>query len=829
MLLDGLDEVARDEDRRLIADWIERQVAAYPDNHFVVTSRPHGYRTAVIAPALVLQARPFTAEQVERFLRSWYQAAERHATGTAGQEAQLRADSGARDLLERLASAPALHDLTVNPLLLTMIANVHRYRGALPGSRADLYGEMCQVMLWRRAEAKRQAVVLPGPTKQRLLAQLAYEMMEAEVRDLPRGLVLAALRPGLGRVSGAPSAEDVLADVAFNGLLVEREKDLYSFAHHTFQEYLAATHIRDRNLIRTLTRAVDEVWWRETTLLYCATGDADPIVRTALSEGTVTALSLAFDCAESAELAPELRDRLEATLDAAFATDAQPELRRLLAGILAARHVTHLVPTSSGSRICQRPVPADLYRLFVNDTGARPPDGHYPPGPRQPGAVTGIWADDATKFVDWVNSLDMVSDDAVYRLPTPAELEHCSAANVWATSDSGSSRPKLWTAPGQQPTNRLADAQLLNVVVDDVLRIPAAVQLVIAAAYARAYTIDRALEITLDDKPTLGLTKTLGSTIDQLLEAAVALNVVIADRDRVPDLDHIIDNAHTLIGSFSGGHNPRVIHDHAHRLTGILAFALVRTLRRASTIADDLSLRGTIRHAAASALQGSEKHVPSVIRGRDIDDVRAYAVDHKLTFELDRAFDDVLSQATSPPSFPIYSGHRDGYVDLTGLRKICHRIDSVAVGDGFAHAMSVALTPARDRTPFQFANDFANDMARVLVRNAGIADGGTLVEFDELALAAVDQVMSVTYSSPGGWWAASATDRLHRNLAAIHERGQMIAPSQAAPNRLTALALAASARGESARYFRMAAAGITLLQQRPGDAESLESIILARV
>ena len=44
-----------------------------------------------------------------------------------------------------------------------------------------------------------------------------------------------------------------------------------------------------------------------------------------------------------------------------------------------------------------------------------------------------------------------------------------------------------------------------------------------------------------------------------------------------------------------------------------------------------------------------------------------------------------------------------------------------------------------------------------------------------------------------------------------------------------ALALAAAARGESARYFRMAAAGITLLQQRPGNAESLESIILARV
>ncbi len=47
----------------------------------------------------------------------------------------------------RLDGAPGLYDLTVNPLLLTMIATVHRYRGALPGSRVDLNGEICQVML----------------------------------------------------------------------------------------------------------------------------------------------------------------------------------------------------------------------------------------------------------------------------------------------------------------------------------------------------------------------------------------------------------------------------------------------------------------------------------------------------------------------------------------------------------------------------------------------------------------------------------------------------------------------------------------------------------
>ena len=42
VLLDGLDEVARVYDRLTVADWVERQIADYPDNHFVVTSRLHG-------------------------------------------------------------------------------------------------------------------------------------------------------------------------------------------------------------------------------------------------------------------------------------------------------------------------------------------------------------------------------------------------------------------------------------------------------------------------------------------------------------------------------------------------------------------------------------------------------------------------------------------------------------------------------------------------------------------------------------------------------------------------------------------------------------------
>ncbi len=64
VLLDGLDEVARAEDRLAVADWVERQIAAYPGNRFVITSRSFGLLSPLTGQADVYLVRPLSAEQV---------------------------------------------------------------------------------------------------------------------------------------------------------------------------------------------------------------------------------------------------------------------------------------------------------------------------------------------------------------------------------------------------------------------------------------------------------------------------------------------------------------------------------------------------------------------------------------------------------------------------------------------------------------------------------------------------------------------------------------------------------------------------------------------
>jgi hypothetical protein len=475
VLLDGLDEVARQEDRRRVADWVEQQIQQYPRNHYVLTSRPHGYRSAPITGSAVLQVRSFTDKQVQRFVRGWYLAVVRRTTNGTEQEVARLAETEADDLLRRLHNAPALDDLTTNPLLLTMVANVHKFRGALPGTRADLYSEICQVMLWRRQEAKNLTSTLSGDKKEALLRGLAFSMMVRRVRDLATQEILDEIKDALRRISRKVTAAEFLADVGSNGMLVERENGLFSFAHHTFQEYLAANHIREKGKADILVANVHDVWWRETTLLYTARSEADDIVKACLANDSVTALSLAFDCAEQdSYLDPSLHEELDNFVAGALAHDADPNRRMLAATVLVTRHLRETIHTTAGTRLCPKPITRKIYHLFRQEVPGHLPDA---PGRFEPDdtPVAGVWKKDVTEFISWVNQ--RTGTEQKYRLPLDQETAEpkvrlalaASPHSVWVTSDDATGST-LWTPPAR-PDPRAVDTGLLAEQVGEDLRL----------------------------------------------------------------------------------------------------------------------------------------------------------------------------------------------------------------------------------------------------------------------------------------------------------------------------------------------------------------------
>jgi hypothetical protein len=496
ILLDGLDEVATADVRRSITSWIEQQITQFPENEFVITSRPHGYRFSSIAQANVLKVLPFTRTQVESFLHGWYRSAERVMTGRNDASVEMHADEQAKELISRLDSAPALHDLTVNPLLLTMIALVHKERKTLPGGRVDLYREICHGLLWVRSESKQIESKITGPNKQRIMSHLAFDMMIRKVRDLSRRDAIECISQPLRRLAADVSPADFLDEVSGNGIVVERERDQIAFAHHTIGEYLAARHIEYNNLESVLVSNVIDPWWRETTVLYSAETNADRIVEACLLAGTVSSLTLAFECVQiQSSISPDLQGKLDQILHESLGHTATVDKRRLITGVIATRHFRETVRSIDGALICRDPVTASLYRLFCMDT--------YTPMPDDDGAiyftsdtqlVAGVWREDAQLFVDWVNEMAVFDETFRYRLPSSAEVDQLLANAAPIREILKSRKLAVWTASEANfrnpsvPYSEFGDIYRVDVqaikdaVVADLSRYPVITQLSLAHA-----------------------------------------------------------------------------------------------------------------------------------------------------------------------------------------------------------------------------------------------------------------------------------------------------------------------------------------------------------
>ena len=832
VLLDGLDEVAREDDQRVMAGWVEHQVAEFGGNHFVVTSRPYGLPDALAKRADVLVVRPFTAEQVRVFLEGWYLAAERHATAASGRAARRAARMRARESTERLEALlrahPGLQDLSVNPLLLTMIATAHRYRGALPGSRADLYGEICQVLLSRRAQAKDLPELLPWSAKQSLLGALAYQMMRDHVSEVSVDRVLEVLGPQLERFPAGVTGEAFLEDVAHSGLLGEVPGGGYEFTHLTFQEYLAARHVNGApDLVKSLADNVDDPWWHETVLLYAAAADASPVVRACLDSGTIPALTLAFDCDEaSAEIDPELRKRLERERRRAYEPECPPAHRRLIAGVQATRLVRRTLTTAAGTRVCARPVPGDLYWLFLADTQAPPPDGPRVAGAEQP--ATGMWGAEAEAFVKWLNSITATATGIEVRLPRQDELQEeavavalagqLSPAVTSAWTRPPAAAPGLWVRPGQPHPHDLAGDVIRQAVAADVRAHRMLPQVLTAAVLDVAISIARDLEDLRALSSALGedlaARANSGGEIVEIMHAHA--HAIVHTYRHALDLTRAAAVTHTCAASpellrHLGLAPARALADAiAGDLTGAIDLARTTAAELAATIDQDLNVLSAFEFDLARAVELQSVHAAAVERA----DVIAHEVPQAPGLDLAEVFGSVPAL---DPAFPV-----QGILGLP-LRWVA--------GSSLASTLLQVLAahPSPDDPYLAFAYALSSRAGVYETTQLGAALGSPLTDaLDGLAKAAPPM-----RDGSADWQLVMGLSRLADRCSPMSTAHLPPEPAEAAALRAVALALAEGAAvpgADAPGVLRTAAATVTLVERRGrGESAVGESILLALV
>jgi predicted NACHT family NTPase len=313
---------------------------AYHQNRFLVASRPD-YRNSSqgLKGVTVLEIKPLTPGQVQKFLRRWYELKE----GRDDHRVRERASKKADDLLARLKHTehldpsqvdPLLDGLKVNPLILTLIAVHDNEKNPLPipSTRAMLYQNICQEFLSRRQKANPIFQKIRTDQLLMVLQTLAYEMMLQKLQKIGQIEVVDIIKEPLKRINKEESTKRTKKEQPINpdlflqsivqssGLLLERVKREYTFTHPTFREYLAVEYIKEHHSLKLeeLIRHIRDSWWWEVIKLYCAQSDASSVIEACLewAEADVGMLVLALECEEQArDVDPKVRQRLSRLLE----------------------------------------------------------------------------------------------------------------------------------------------------------------------------------------------------------------------------------------------------------------------------------------------------------------------------------------------------------------------------------------------------------------------------------------------------------------------------------------------------------------------------------
>ena len=291
LLLDGLDEVPEADQRRAqVKSAVEQFATLFPNVRLLVTSRTYAYQRQDWKLNHFAEAglAPFSPAQIHAFVDRWY-AHVGPARGLSDNDIQGQALL----LNDAIRRNPRLSELAMRPLLLTLMASLHAWRqGKLPDQREELYADAVDLLLdqWENRKLRRKPDGTYEITEPSLAEWLRVDHIA--VRQALNRLAFEAHRDQPHLVGTADITQDTLVStlMALNahpdpdrrparlieylrdraGILEPRGVGIYAFPHRTFQEYLAACHLTERDdfpyNIADLLRA-DHNRWREVTLL----------------------------------------------------------------------------------------------------------------------------------------------------------------------------------------------------------------------------------------------------------------------------------------------------------------------------------------------------------------------------------------------------------------------------------------------------------------------------------------------------------------------------------------------------------------------------------
>ena len=365
LLFDGLDELPDSHFKETVKNRIRALITTYPGNTALVTSRIVGYETPFRFDEKEFGHHRLTRLQlpeIKQFVEDWYRVRV---------ENERERQENVNDLIRILQHEDhaAIRELAENPLLLTIVALVHRIDAVLPDERVVLYKKCTETLLntWHTSKYREGEVKNKGKVDRRNRQRMEVIAHWMHCQSLGTGKNQRAVVPydNLKKfltthiekvektVDPDKEAEDLASDfLEFvkkrAGLLIELGDNQYSFVHLTFQEYLTASHIKtssEKDGAAKIWKTIESIYhnprWHEVIRLLIAGLESNE------SQQFLIEQIISEEAKEQQLAKAQLLGGL--LLDGVEAAEARQEdiLRELLLAASAADNLEQLKPTNS--------------------------------------------------------------------------------------------------------------------------------------------------------------------------------------------------------------------------------------------------------------------------------------------------------------------------------------------------------------------------------------------------------------------------------------------------------------------------------------------------
>ncbi|MBA8882268.1 NACHT domain-containing protein [Dokdonella fugitiva] len=251
LLVDALDEVLGDSNRRTVIQRLNEFHAQYPKCCVIVTARAYGSieRIGEIASYERYRISAIGIKEAEKIVRRV------NKTGID--------DGKSRELLRKIDN---IHGIDLNPLLVTVFALIAEAdKRDIPANITELFNKFTELMLGRWDQEKGLSLQYQEKMKEHLLGRFTFELHRGRKTRFSLEQFRGFAEQYLSQINALKDLEPVVHEtIERSGLFRDQDGEL-EYRHHLLQEFFAAKGLPNLDFIKSV---IAEDWWRNSIVFY---------------------------------------------------------------------------------------------------------------------------------------------------------------------------------------------------------------------------------------------------------------------------------------------------------------------------------------------------------------------------------------------------------------------------------------------------------------------------------------------------------------------------------------------------------------------------------